>query len=216
MKKRLWISAAVCFVLAALFSVLPMPWYWLQVVVRVAALPLMIGAVLLLVNALMKTTSSDQVTVGFEKPLPAKGQLPAPPKLPQNLPLEESALGSLRGAVSSMENMRETFSENPMLEWQFERICTSCKAVLEVVEEENGDAKQAADFAVQYLPSVMQYLLACKRERCPENAVQALARIAVACERQQDALKMGEYVTFEQEYYALRNDLQQAAFRWEM
>lgn len=216
MKKHLWILAAVCFALAALFSVLPMPWYWLQVVLRICSLPLMVGAVLLMVKALMKSAPAEQVSAGFETPLPAKGWLPAPPMLPQNLPLEERALGSLRGAVTSMEAMQETFSQTPMLQWQFERICTGCKAVLNAVEQEGASPSDAADFAVQYLPSAMQYLMACKRDRCPENSVQTLARIAVACERQQDALQLGEYVTFEQEYYALRNDLQQAAFRWEV
>ena len=87
---------------------------------------------------------------------------------------------------------------------------SGCAALLAMLETEDADPTQAADFAVQYLPNAMQYLMACSHEGCPANAARALAHAACACERQLDALAAGEYVTFEQEYYAMRGDLQAA------
>lgn len=220
MKKGNWIFAVVCFVLAFLLVVLPMPIYGVRILMRLLGLPAIVGAVLFAVKALTSVAPNAQfgTKTAYVYPTAAPGQVPAAPVIPQQLPLEQKVNGSLRGAITAMDGMQEqgVFAQPAMVEWQFERICVSCKAILRMTELEQTIAAQAADFAVQYLPNVMQYLLACQREGCPQNAADALARIAVACERQQDALTGGVYVTFEKEYYALREDLQAAQFSWQI
>lgn len=216
MKKYNWIFAAICFVIAALLAVLPMPFRGLCMTMRVLSLPVMVGAMLFAVSAIANSTPKVQFAQEKAQLNRVPGHVPAPPMIPQEFPLEQKVTGSLRGALTAMGKIQDTFNKSPMLAWQFERVMVACKSILETVETEGVDAGQAADFAVQYLPSAMQYIMACQREGCPENVVKTMARIAVACERQQDALLRGEYVTFEQEYYALRTDLYNAAFRWDV
>lgn len=213
MKKRFWMAAAACFVLAAVCILLPAPWAWLRVTLAILSVPLLVGAMLLVVNALLPTGALP--VLGLDEPEHAARPVPPAPSLPQDLPVDQRVLGSLRGAMRAMGGMTETFARPPMLAWQFERLQTGCAALLAMLEAEGADPAQAADFAVQYLPNVMQYLLACSHEGCPAGAAPALARAARACERQLDALTAGEYVTFEQEYYAVRADLQAAGFHWD-
>lgn len=213
MKKRFWMAAAACFVLAAVCILLPSPWGWLRTTLTILSVPLLVGGMLLVVNALLPAHVLP--VLGLDEPEHAPVPVPPPPSLPQNLPVEQRVLGSLRGAVRAMEGMNGTFDQPPMLAWQFERLKSSCAGLLAALEAEGADPAQAADFAVQYLPNVMQYLLACSHEGCPAEAAYTLARAACACERQLDALAAGEYVTFEQEYYAVRGDLQAAGFRWD-
>lgn len=214
MKKRFWMAAAACFVLTAVCVLMPCPWAWLRVTLRILSLPLLVVALLLVVNALLPAGALP--VLGLDEPeqspnIPA----PAAPSIPDNLPVEQRVLGSLRGALNAMNDMPDAFAQPPMLAWQFERLQNNCAALLVSLEVEGADPGQAADFAVQYLPNVMQYLLACRHEGCPTGAARTLAQAAVACERQLDALAAGEYVTFENEYYALRADLQAAGFRWD-
>lgn len=213
MKKRFWMAAAACFVLAAVCILLPSPWEWLRITLAILSVPLLVGGMLLVVNALLPDGALP--VLGLDEPEHASVPVPSAPGLPQNVPLDQRVLGSLRGAVRAMEDMSDTFRRPPMLAWQFERLHTGCAALLAALEAEGADPARAADFAVQYLPNVMQYLLACSHEGCPAGAELALARAACACERQQDALAVGEYVTFEQEYYAVRGNLQAAGFRWD-
>lgn len=213
MKKHFWIAAAACFVLADVCILLPAPWGWLKFTLAVLSVPLLVGCMLLVVNALMPERVRS--VLGLDEVENEDVPVPPAPGLPQSLPVDQRVLGSLRGAVRTMGGMTETFSRPPMLAWQFERLQTGCAALLALLEAEGADPTQAADFAVQYLPNVMQYLLACSHEGCPANAAHALAHAACACERQLDALAAGEYVTFEQEYYAMRGDLQAAGFRWD-
>lgn len=140
------------------------------------------------------------------------GQAPSPPAMPRTLPLEEQCLGSLRGAARALPALAPVFEAPPMLGWQFQRAELALAGVLAAAE--GGRARQTADFAVQYLPSVMQYLTACEAEGCPAGAQDVLAGVARACEKQEDALAAGRYVTFEEEYAALRGALEQAHFRW--
>lgn len=213
MKKRFWMAAAACFVLAAVCILLPAPWAWLKFTLAVLSVPLLVGAMLLVVNALLPVGALP--VLGLDEAENAARPVPPAPTLPQSLRVDQRVLGSLRGAVRAMGGMTETFSRPPMLAWQFERLQTGCAALLAMLETEDADPTQAADFAVQYLPNAMQYLLACSHEGCPANAARALAHAACACERQLDALAAGEYVTFEQEYYTMRDDLQAAGFRWD-
>ena len=53
MKKRFWMAAAACFVLAAVCILLPAPWTWLRVTLAILSVPLLVGAMLLVVNALL-------------------------------------------------------------------------------------------------------------------------------------------------------------------
>lgn len=214
MKKRFWMAAAACFVLTAVCVLLPCPWAWLRITLRILSLPLLVAALLLVVNALLPAGALP--VLGLDEPeqspnIPA----PAAPTIPDNLPVEQRVLGSLRGALNAMNDMADTFAQPPMLDWQFQRLRNNCAALSVVLETEGADPGRAADFAVQYLPNVMQYLMACRHEGCPAGAAYTLARAAVACERQLDALDAGEYVTFEKEYYALRADLQTAGFHWD-
>ena len=213
MKKRFWMAAAACFVLAAVCILLPAPWTWLRVTLAILSVPLLVGAMLLVVNALLPANALP--VLGLDEPEHAVLPVPPAPGLPQNIPVDQRVLGSLRGAVRAMDGMTGIFARPPMLAWQFERLQTGCSALLAALEAEGADPAQAADFAVQYLPNVMQYLLACTHEGCPAGAAHTLARAARACERQLDALAAGEYVTFEQEYYAVRGDLQAAGFHWD-
>ncbi len=216
MKRYNWVFAAICFVVGTLLAVLPMPFYGVRMAMRVISLPVMVGAVLFVVNGLASSVPKVQFAQEKARINFVPGQVPAPPMIPQELPLEQKVTGSLRGALTAMSRMEGTFAQSPMLAWQFERIVNACKSVLELVESEQNQPQQAADFAVQYLPNVMQYLMACQREGCPQNSVETMARIAVACERQQDALLQNQYVTFEREYYALRTDMHEAAFSWDV
>ena len=212
MKKQFWLSAAACFVLAAVCILVPSPWGWLRTTLTIMSVPLLVGGMLLVVNALLPARLLPVLGLDdLEEPVP----VPPPPSLPQNLPMEQRVLGSLRGAVRAMEGMTDVFDWPPMLTWQFERLKSGCAGLLATLEAEGADPARAADFAVQYLPNVMQYLLACSHEGCPANAMHTLARAACACQRQLDALAAGEYVTFEQEYYAMRGDLQAAGFHWD-
>lgn len=213
MKKRFWMAAVACFVLAAVCILLPSPWGWLHTTLTILSVPLLVGGMLLVVNALLPANVLP--VLGLDEPEHAPVPVPPPPSLPQNLPVEQRVLGSLRGAVHATERMAGVFDQSPMLAWQFDRLKSGCATLLGALEAEGADPAQAADFAVQYLPNVMQYLLACSREGCPAQAADALARAACACERQMDALAAGEYVTFEKEYYAVRGDLQAAGFRWD-
>ena len=47
MKKRFWMAAAACFVLAAVCILLPAPWTWLRVTLAILSVPLLVGAMLL-------------------------------------------------------------------------------------------------------------------------------------------------------------------------
>ena len=214
MKKRFWMAAIACFVLAAVCVLLPCPWAWLRISLRVLSFPMLVGALLLVVNAMLPIGALP-VPGLEEEGHGARPFAPSAPSLPEEIPLDQRILGSLRGAGTAMEGMADSFAQPPMLAWQFDRLRQNCAALLDRLEGEDGQPGQAADFALQYLPNVMQYLMACRHEGCPDGTAHTLALAARACERQLDALDAGKYVTFEEEFYALRQDMQSARFRWD-
>lgn len=211
---QFWIGAGVCFALAAVLAAWPAWGQARQGVLALAALAAAVCAVGLAVRAL--AFGRPALSFAQLRPLPPRrglpGQAPPPPAMPRTLPLEEQCLGSLRGAARALPALAPVFEAPPMLGWQFQRAELALAGVLTAAE--GGRARQTADFAVQYLPSVMQYLTACEAEGCPAGAQDVLAGVARACEKQEDALAAGRYVTFEEEYAALRGALEQAHFRW--
>ncbi|WP_418667033.1 hypothetical protein [Allofournierella sp.] len=212
---QFWTGAGVCFVLAAVLAAWPAWGQAKRGALALAALAAALCAMGLAVRAL----AFGRQTLAFEELRPpphrprAPGQTPPPPAMPRALPLEEQCLGSLRGAVHALGALAPVFEAPPMLGWQFQRMRLALNRVLAAAEA--GKARQTADFAVQYLPSAMQYLTACEAEGCPENAQDTLTKLALACEKQEDALAAGRYVTFEEEYAGLRAALEQAHFCWD-
>lgn len=134
--------------------------------------------------------------------------VPMAPLLPA-----EAALGSLRGAVRALPEFAKNFPD-AFCRWQAERSGRALEVVLGKVEAE-ADPVQVTEFATRYLPSAMQFLAACAAEGCPENGAETLTAIALACEKQQDALAAGCPADFKQEYQQLRAAIHKAAFRWE-
>lgn len=209
-----WAGAGVCFALAAVLAAWPAHGRAMPGVLALAALAAALCAAGLTVRAL--AFGRPALTFAQLRPLPrwqrAPGQAPPPPAMPHTLPLEEQCLGSLRGAVHALAALAPVFEAPPMLGWQFQRMRTALDRILAAAE--GGGARQTADFAVQYLPNAMQYLTACAAEGCPPNAQDTLTGIALAGEKQEDALAAGKYATFEEEYAALRAALGQANFCW--
>lgn len=203
MKKYIcWSLAAVCYMLAAVSVLVPVSNYGLSVALRVGALPVLVAA-LLLTSAALSEGHKPAAGVGIhtqEQPVGTGVEFPA------HLTLEQKSEGSLRGAVKALEQMQTVFAANPMAAWQLRRILTACTALRQLLDNDSAQARNMADFTVQYLPVAMQYLMGCCH-RLPTNGVEAMARIACACERQQDALAQGLYVTFEQEHQQLQQDL---------
>ena len=211
---QLWAGAGGCFALAVALMAWPAGSSTRRGALALAALAAALCAVALAVCAL----AFERFTLTFAQFRPPlrwqriPGQAPPPPGLPVSVPLAERCLGSLRGAARALEELVPAFAAPPMLAWQFQRLQRALQAILDAAEA--GEPQRAADFAVQYLPSAMQYLTACAAEGCPANAESTLTSLALAAEKQQDALAAGRYATFEQEYAALRNALQQAHFHW--
>ena len=134
--------------------------------------------------------------------------VPMAPLLPA-----DAALGSLRGAVHSLPDFAKTLPDE-FSRWQAERAGRALQAILETAEQQE-DAAPVVEFSTRYLPSVMQFLAACAAEGCPQNGAETLTAIALACEKQQDALAAGSTVSFEQEFQQLRAAIQKAGFCWE-
>ena len=90
MKKRFWMAAAACFVLAAVCILLPSPWGWLRTTLTILSVPLLVGGMLLVVNALLPAHVLP--VLGLDEPEHAPVPVPPPPSLPQNLPVEQRVI----------------------------------------------------------------------------------------------------------------------------
>ena len=66
MKKRFWMAAAARFMLAAVCILLPAPWTWLRVTLAILSVPLLVGAMLLVVNALLPANALP--VLGLDEP----------------------------------------------------------------------------------------------------------------------------------------------------
>lgn len=215
MKKLYWILSVLLLLVTALLAIKGSN-EWL----RLLSLPMALGSVGCAVRALNTNAQSLDINAlgAASAPLPRPrygAALPAPPAptMPSGLTRTELASGSLRGAANSMDRFAACFAAQPMASWQFRRIAQS---VGQLASAATTDEQLTAtgDFAVRYLPSVMQYLSACNAEGCPENAADVLADIATVCEAQQSALQALQAVRFDAEYVKLRRDIEAASFRW--
>ncbi len=198
--------SAVCFAFAAAAFSLTRPSNTrLFFSTRIAGLVCAILAAVLAVMA-MKRIGQEINLKNFKRcgrrPVPMAPVLPA-----------EASLGSLRGAVRALPQFAKTLP-NEFCRWQAERAGRALEAILAKTEKEN-DPAQAAEFATRYLPSAMQFLAACAAEGCPQNGAETLTAIALACEKQQDALAEGSKADFEQEYKQLRSAIETASFCWQ-
>ncbi len=207
-----YMFSAVCFGLAALLFGAAVPaQIGVLLVMRLAALGCAVLGALMAVLALKGMAPKLSVNE-FGTPLQSTVQRAQVPVLPADLAPADACLGSLRGAVRALPGFLPAFEE-PVCHWQVERMGLALEKILNCCEM-GPDPAAALGFAVGYLPSVMQYLAACAAEGCPKDALRTLAGIALACEKQQDALAEGRTVDFKMEYDSLRRDLEQAAFSW--
>ncbi len=207
-----YMFSAVCFGLAAfLFGAAVPAQFEVLLVMRLASLGCAVLGALLAVLALKGMAPKLSINE-FGTPAACACQRAQVPVLPADLAPADACLGSLRGAVRALPGFLAAFEE-PVCRWQVERMGMALAKILNSCE--NGpDPAAAFDFAAGYLPSVMQYLAACSAEGCPQDALRTLAGIALACEKQQDALAEGKTVDFKMEYASLRRDLEQAGFCW--
>lgn len=206
--------SAVCFGIAAAVLSIVNPMNMMSLLgVRIAAVICGAASVLMAVLALRLTAPSlGMRDFGKQNDDRRQSVAPPPPALPIGLTMEQACIGSLRGALRALPQFTEKI-EQPMVQWQLERIQKALTVILNSCE--NGpDPAAAVNFATGYLPSVMQYLSACAAEGCPENAAVTLAYAALACEKQQDGLNQEQPMDFREEYAALRTAIEQAGFRW--
>ena len=204
-------AAAFLGVIAAVFALLNSSYPPLLLTYRLVALVSAAGGVLLCVLG-MSCTGKNITLAEQPAPPPVRG-CPPPPAMPPHLSPEQLCEGSIGGARKALEQFAPSISQ-PVCAWQLERCEKALTAVLDGIVD-GADPALAVDFAALYLPSAMQYIAACAAEGCPENAVDTLAHIACACEKQQDSLKTGERTIFEMEFRFVRTALEQAGFRWE-
>lgn len=87
MKKRFWMAAAACFVLAAVCILLPSPWGWLRTTLTILSVPLLVGGMLLVVNALLPAHVLP--VLGLDEPEHGSGA-----RTPAAQPAAESAGGA--------------------------------------------------------------------------------------------------------------------------
>lgn len=224
MKKLYWVLSVV-FLLATAFLAILGANEWL----RLLSLPMALVSVGCAVRALNESNAqtldfnennTNQAPKqaaqyqynGYQQAQPPMATPPAP-TMPGGLTVAELAGGSLRGAANSMVTFAPAFAATPMTNWQFWRIAQSIEQIAKAAQTEE-QLTLAGDFAVRYLPSMMQYLSACNAEGCPEGAAEVLADMATVCEQQQDALQAQQAVRFEGEYLKLRKDIESAPFRW--
>ena len=197
-KYAYWSGAAVCFMLASVFVLLPVEHFGLLVTLRVLALPMLVVAFLFVAAALAQ---EKPLADGLgEQTQVYHGDM----AFPAHLTLEEKAEGSLRGAIRALERLKDSF--RGVSQWQLERMTTACKQLEQRLADEPQLAREMADFCIQYLPHAMQYILQSKE--CGIETPQAMGYIATACERQLEAICQGKYITFEQEYQQLKQDWQ--------
>lgn len=215
MKIRNWVLAGLFLALAVVLAVISIPNGKVMGLARMASLPAALAALSFSVLALRSCNHRQNLTfeelcaTGAYRP----GFVPPPPTMPAGLSQAELAQGSLQGAASALPRMATAFEASPMLAWQFQRLSAGISALAAAAEAEE-DAAQCAAFAVGYLPSAMQYLAACAAEGCPANGEDTLIQMALACEKQQDALAARQPAGFEPEYQQLRTALQAARFNW--
>ena len=216
MKNKYGLLAAIFFILTVILAVAPAR-ASTMVVMRFCSLPTAALAVGFIVAGLQAGRSRQDTFTYEECCAPARlmplGTVPPAPQMPAGVAPEELALGSLRGAENALPRFAPAFAQDPMLCWQFQRICQVLGDIGSRAQQPEQTTKAVA-FAVNYLPSVMQYLAACTAEGCPSNAVDTLVGIALACEKQQDAMDETAPAGFENEVRALRTALQNAAFTW--
>lgn len=209
-----YIFSAVCLGLAAVIFGSAAPWELEKLIaMRLAALVCAALGALMAVLALQGQNRKMTIQE-FGSPMPTSVlKKPPVPILPSGHDPAALCRGSLRGAVNALPQFEEAFQQ-PICRWQVERTERALSRVLDFCENA-PEPVILFEFAAGYLPSVMQYLAACAAEGCPKDALRTLAGIALACEKQQDALTAGEQVDFKIEYQSLRYDLEQAGFNWD-
>lgn len=209
-----YLFSAVCFGLAAVLFAAAVPLQFERLLaMRLAALICAALGALMAVLALQGQKKKMSIQeFGLPKPAAERAKPPVP-VLPSGHDPADLCIGSLRGAVNALPQFENAFQQ-PICRWQVERTERALKRVLALFEAAPEPAV-LFEFAAGYLPSVMQYLAACAAEGCPKDALRTLAGIALACEKQQDALAAGEKADFKIEYQSLRCDLERAGFRWD-
>lgn len=209
-----YLFSAVCFGLAAVLFAAAVPLQFEKLLtMRLAAMLCAALGALMAVLALQGQKQKMSIQQFGSPVQPTVRAKPPVPSLPSGHDPADLCLGSLRGAVNTLPEFEKAF-QDPVCRWQVERTQLALARVLDLCEA-SPEPALLFEFAAGYLPSVMQYLAACAVEGCPNNALRTLAGIALACEKQQDALKAGEKAEFKIEYQSLRYDLEQAGFRWD-